>query len=144
MSNDTAHLNDVERELLAKVPTQLFLNGKWVEASAGARFDVEDPATGLKLASVADATAEDGQTALTAAADTQEAWAVTAPRTRAELLRATFEAVTARADDLESSAAIEPRTSIPRTHVPRLAGSSSYTPVTCHPAARNVLITTLA
>lgn len=99
MSDDTSHLNDVERDLLAMAPTQLFLNGKWVDASSGATFDVEDPATGLTLANVADATAEDGQAALTAAADAQDAWARTAPRTRSELLRATFEAVTARADD---------------------------------------------
>jgi succinate-semialdehyde dehydrogenase/glutarate-semialdehyde dehydrogenase len=99
MSIDNQQLNDVERDLLAKVPTQLFLNGKWADASSGAEFDVEDPATGLKLVSVADATAEDGQAALTAAADAQDAWAATAPRTRAELLRSTFEAVAARADD---------------------------------------------
>jgi succinate-semialdehyde dehydrogenase/glutarate-semialdehyde dehydrogenase len=92
-------LADVERDLLKKVPTQLFLNGKWVDASSGARFDVEDPATGLTLASVADATAQDGHTALDAAADAQAAWASTAPRARAELLRATFDVVTARADD---------------------------------------------
>ena len=96
MSNDTPHLNDVERDLLAKVPTQLFLNGNWVDASSAATFDVEDPATGLTLANVADATAEDGQAALTAAADAQVAWAHTAPRDRAELLRAVLRAVTAR------------------------------------------------
>ncbi|MCW2736254.1 NAD-dependent succinate-semialdehyde dehydrogenase [Nocardioides sp.] len=99
MSNDTSHLTDVERDLLAKVPTQLFLDGTWVESSSGDRFDVEDPATGLTLTSVADASAEDGQAALAAAVDAQDAWAATAPRTRGELLRATFEAVTARADD---------------------------------------------
>ncbi|MET0915135.1 MAG: NAD-dependent succinate-semialdehyde dehydrogenase [Jiangellaceae bacterium] len=105
MSNDQTQpaehteLASVEQDLLKNVPTQLFLNGKWVEASSGARFDVEDPATGLTLASVADATAEDGAAALDAAANAQEAWAATAPRTRAELLRATFDAVTARADD---------------------------------------------
>ena len=99
MSNDASHLDDAERELLTKVPTQLFLNGRWIDASSGATFAVEDPSTGLTLTNVADATAEDGLTALTVAADAQDAWASTAPRTRGELLRATFEAVTSRADD---------------------------------------------
>ena len=99
MSNDASHLDDAERALLTKVPTQLFLNGRWIDASSGATFAVEDPSTGLTLTNVADATAEDGLTALTAAADAQDAWASTAPRTRGELLRATFEAVMSRADD---------------------------------------------
>ena len=99
MSNDASHLDDAERELLTKVPTQLFLNGRWIDASSGATFAVEDPSTGLTLTNVADATAEDGLTALTVAADAQDAWASTAPRTRGELLRATFEAVMSRADD---------------------------------------------
>jgi succinate-semialdehyde dehydrogenase/glutarate-semialdehyde dehydrogenase len=88
-----------EQDLLAKVPTGLFIGGSWREASSGDTFAVQDPATGTEIARVADATAEDGMAALDAAAAAQADWARTAPRDRAELLRAGFEAVTARAED---------------------------------------------
>ena len=37
---------DLERALLARVPTDLFIDGKWTPATGGATFDVLDPATG--------------------------------------------------------------------------------------------------
>ena len=58
-----------EAELLAKVPTGLYINGQWVEGSAKTPISVEDPATGKTLLTIANATAEDGMKALTAAAD---------------------------------------------------------------------------
>ncbi|MGL4745425.1 MAG: NAD-dependent succinate-semialdehyde dehydrogenase [Dermatophilaceae bacterium] len=86
-------------KLLDEVRTGLLIGGSWREASGGARFDVEDPATGEVLATCADATPDDGLAALAAAADAQPAWAAVAPRERGEILRRAFEAVTARADD---------------------------------------------
>ncbi len=88
-----------EQELLAKVPTGLFIGGEWREASGGHTIDVEDPATGKKLVSVASATPEDGAAALDAAVAAQADWARTAPRDRAEMLRAAFELITERADE---------------------------------------------
>ena len=41
--------------LLANVPTDLWIGGKWEKSSDGARFDVIDPATEQKIASVASA-----------------------------------------------------------------------------------------
>ena len=41
--------------LLANVPTDLWIGGKWKKSSDGARFDVIDPATEQKIASVASA-----------------------------------------------------------------------------------------
>ncbi|MEY4451728.1 MAG: hypothetical protein RLZZ380_849 [Actinomycetota bacterium] len=38
-----------EAELLAKVPTGLYINGQWVEGSAKDQIAVEDPATGKTL-----------------------------------------------------------------------------------------------
>ncbi len=87
-----------ESETLEKVPTGLFIGGEWREASDGATIDVEDPATGETLASVASATPEDGMAALDAAAAAQQDWAATAPRERAELLRSAWELITERAD----------------------------------------------
>src|SRR3978361_23991 len=88
-----------EKELLDKIPTGLFIGGEWRDSSDGSTIDVEDPATGKTLTSVASATAEDGVAALDAAVAAQSDWAATAPRERAEILRSAFELITARADD---------------------------------------------
>ncbi|TDC56644.1 NAD-dependent succinate-semialdehyde dehydrogenase [Jiangella ureilytica] len=91
---------DHERAVLSGVPTDLLIGGGWRAASSGERFDVEDPSTGEAVASVADATVDDGLAALGAAAEAQASWAATPPRERGELLRGAFELVTERADDL--------------------------------------------
>jgi succinate-semialdehyde dehydrogenase/glutarate-semialdehyde dehydrogenase len=89
------------------VPTRLYIDGEWRDASGGGRFVVEDPATGEAIAEVADATAEDAKAALDAAAGAQDSWARTAPRKRAEILRAGFEAITARADEFATLMTLE-------------------------------------
>lgn len=88
-----------ESALLASVPTALLINGEWRPAAFGKTFDVEDPATGKVLLSIADAGPEDGMAALDAACAAQEAWAKVPPRKRSEILRRAFELVTARAED---------------------------------------------
>ena len=88
-----------ENELLARIPTDLYVGGEWRPASTGARFDVVDPSTGEPIASVADASPEDGEAALAAAHEAQRAWSRTPPRQRGELLRRAFELVTERADE---------------------------------------------
>lgn len=88
-----------EAELLASVPTGLFIAGEWRDSHSGATFPVLDPATGEVLARVADASPEDGAAALDAAAAVQASWAATAPRERAEILRSAFDLVTERAED---------------------------------------------
>ena len=78
--------------LLADVPTDLWIGGKWRKASDGARFDVIDPATENKIASVASATVDDAKAAVDAAADAFPAWAAQeaarARRDSAQSLRA--------------------------------------------------------
>jgi succinate-semialdehyde dehydrogenase/glutarate-semialdehyde dehydrogenase len=88
-----------EKRVLDLVPTGVFVGGEWRESSSGKTLDVNDPATGKVLKTIADASYEDGQAALAAAHEAQADWAKTAPRVRAELLRAAFEKVTAMADD---------------------------------------------
>ena len=88
-----------EAELLAQVPTGLLIDGQWRDATGGKTFEVEDPATGKVLLSIADASTEDGAAAMDAAAAAQDSWAQTAPRVRGEILRRAFELVTARAED---------------------------------------------
>ncbi len=88
-----------ESELLAKVPTQLYINGAWVDGSSGHTIDVLDPATGEVLAKISDASVEDGKAAMDAAAAVQEEWAKTPARVRGELLRKAFERVQELKDD---------------------------------------------
>jgi succinate-semialdehyde dehydrogenase/glutarate-semialdehyde dehydrogenase len=88
-----------EKRVLDLVPSQLYIAGKWVDAENGATFDVVDPSTGKVLKTISDASPADGMKAMAAAHETQQSWAKTAPRVRAEILRAAFEKVTAMADD---------------------------------------------
>ncbi len=92
-------LTDSEKSLLARVPTGLFIDGKWRDSSDRRTVDVEDPSTGEALAAVADATIADGKAALDAAVAAQPEWAATPPRDRGEILRAAFQEITAHADD---------------------------------------------
>ncbi len=88
-----------EKELLAKVPTGLFIGGTWRDSADGTTLDVEDPSTGETLTSVANATVADGRAALDAAVAAQAGWAATSPRDRGEILRKAFEALSARAEE---------------------------------------------
>lgn len=88
-----------EKRVLDLVPTGVYIGGEWRESSNKQTLDVTDPATGKVLKTISDASYEDGQAALQAAHEAQADWAKTAPRVRAELLRAAFEKVTAMADD---------------------------------------------
>ncbi|WP_295790469.1 NAD-dependent succinate-semialdehyde dehydrogenase [uncultured Microbacterium sp.] len=96
-----------ERAFVAGLPTDLFIDGAWRPASTGDRFDVIDPSTGDVLATVADASVEDGDAALAAAHRAQESWGRTAPRERAEILRRAFDIVTARAEDFALAMTLE-------------------------------------
>jgi len=62
--------------LLAHVPTDLWIGGKWRKASDDVRFDVIDPATENVITSVASASTEDAKTAVDAAQNAFEGWAV--------------------------------------------------------------------
>lgn len=89
-----------ESRVLAGVPKGLLIDGRWRPAGSGRELEVEDPATGVVLASVADAGTEDAVAALDAAARSQKAWAASAPRERGEVLRRAFEAMVEAKDDL--------------------------------------------
>ena len=89
-----------EADLLGRVPTGLYIDGAWTDATGGRTFTVYDPATGEVLREIADASPEDGIRALDAAVAAQEGWAATAPRARAEILRRAFDLVQERREDL--------------------------------------------
>lgn len=81
--------------------TELF-DGKWRGASDGRHFDVINPADETKLASVASATEADGLAAVEAAHAAMKSWAAKQPSERAEILRRTFDLMTARRDATSS------------------------------------------
>jgi succinate-semialdehyde dehydrogenase/glutarate-semialdehyde dehydrogenase len=89
-----------EREVLDRVPTQLYIGGEWRDATGGGTLPVEDPATGETLVAVADGLLDDAMAALGSAADHQAEWAATPPRDRGEILRGAYERLVERADDL--------------------------------------------
>jgi len=93
--------------LLADVPTDLWIGGKWRKSSDGGRFDVIDPATENKVASVASATVEDAKAALDAASAAFPGWAAKKPRERAEVLRKSFELIMRDAERLAKLITIE-------------------------------------
>jgi succinate-semialdehyde dehydrogenase/glutarate-semialdehyde dehydrogenase len=76
--------------------TNLYINGTWVEGAEKTRFDVINPATEEVLASVASAEVADADAALDAAEAAMALWAAQTPRHRSEVLRKTWELMTAR------------------------------------------------
>src|ERR1700755_3197646 len=86
--------------LLADVPTDLWIGGKWRKASDGQRFDVIDPATENVITTVASASVDDARAAVDAAEAAFEGWPGRKPRERAEILRKAYEVIMAQAERL--------------------------------------------
>ena len=78
----------------------LFIDGTWVPASDGARFDIVDPATGATVGAVASATRDDTRRAIDAAAAAFPAWAALTAKERAAILRRWYDLIVDAADDL--------------------------------------------
>src|SRR4051794_11788999 len=89
-----------EQSVVAGVPKQLYIDGKWRDGAEGGTIEVEDPATEEVIAEVADGNRDDAKAALASAAEHQAEWQHTPPRERGEILRRAFEAMTERADEL--------------------------------------------
>jgi succinate-semialdehyde dehydrogenase/glutarate-semialdehyde dehydrogenase len=89
-----------EHTVLETVPTQLFIGGRWRDASEGSTLPVEDPSTGETLVEVADATVDDAKAALAAAHETFQTFRNHPPRERGDILRRAYDLITERADDL--------------------------------------------
>ena len=78
--------------------TQLYIDGQWVDGNG--TLDVIDPSDGSVIAKVATAGDTEIEAALAAADRAAPAWAKTAPRVRAEMLRKAFELMIQEADYL--------------------------------------------
>jgi succinate-semialdehyde dehydrogenase/glutarate-semialdehyde dehydrogenase len=98
---------DFSLDQLPDLPLDLWVGGRERTASDGGRFDVVDPATGGVLTAVADGTVQDAIAAVDAAEAAAAGWAATAPRERAEVLRRSFELMTARSDQLAHLISLE-------------------------------------
>jgi succinate-semialdehyde dehydrogenase/glutarate-semialdehyde dehydrogenase len=81
--------------------------GRKQPAVDGLTFSVEDPATGRHVASVSDGRSADAAAAVNAAAEAFPGWSRTAPRQRSEVLRAAFELMVARSEDLAGLISLE-------------------------------------
>jgi succinate-semialdehyde dehydrogenase/glutarate-semialdehyde dehydrogenase len=90
-----------------RIPTDLLIGSKWEEGTGKTRIPVVNPSTGDTLTSVANATVADAIRAIDAAQNAATAWAATAPRARAELLRACFEKMVANVDWLAQLISLE-------------------------------------
>jgi len=89
-----------EQAVVDGVNAKLYIGGRWREATGGGTLAVDDPSTGQTLTEVPDATPEDADAALGAAADAQGDWAATTPRERGEILHRAWRLMDERVDDL--------------------------------------------
>ncbi|MBC9926392.1 MULTISPECIES: NAD-dependent succinate-semialdehyde dehydrogenase [unclassified Leucobacter] len=88
-----------EQDLLDRVQTGLGIGGTWQPSSSGATLDVQDPATGETIKTIADATVEDAVRALDAAVAAQDSWAATSSRARSNILRRAFDLLMERKEE---------------------------------------------
>jgi succinate-semialdehyde dehydrogenase / glutarate-semialdehyde dehydrogenase len=80
--------------------TDAYIDGTWVPAENGARFEVRDPASGEVLAHVADANDADARRAIDAAARALPAWRKKTAKERAAILRKWFDLIMTNQEDL--------------------------------------------
>lgn len=66
--------------------TQLFIDGAWIDARAGGHVDVDDPASGKRVAHVSDGGEADVQAAIEAAGRALPGWRGLSARERADIL----------------------------------------------------------
>jgi succinate-semialdehyde dehydrogenase / glutarate-semialdehyde dehydrogenase len=79
---------------------QSYLNGEWIDADSGLRFDVDNPADGSVVGSVPDCGATETRRAIEAANAALPAWRAMTAKQRSALLRKWYELMLLNADDL--------------------------------------------
>ncbi|MEO6973173.1 MAG: aldehyde dehydrogenase family protein, partial [Rhodoferax sp.] len=78
--------------------TDALINGQWIKGAS--RFDVLDPATGLKLADVANLGPRDAEVAIAAANQAWPAWRAKTAKQRHAILMKWFQLLMANQEDL--------------------------------------------
>ena len=89
------HLNDS-----ALLRQQAYIDGEWVDAADGSRFEVNNPADGSVLANVPAMGVTETRRAIEAAATALPAWRARTAKERATILRKWFELIMAHLEDL--------------------------------------------
>ncbi len=84
---------DARSSLIAR--RDALIDGLWVEADSGARFSVQDPASGAVLGEVPDMGAAETRRAIDAAARAFPLWRATPAKERAKIMRRWFELILA-------------------------------------------------
>lgn len=84
-----------------------FINGKWVKATANARFAVHNPANAQTIAMVANLNGADAQEAISAADMALKGWRSKLAKERAAIMRKWFELILTHADDLATLMTVE-------------------------------------
>ncbi|MEV4811771.1 aldehyde dehydrogenase family protein [Micromonospora avicenniae] len=87
--------------------TGLYLDGRWVTSADGATLPVHNPATGEVIATVPAGTAADVDRAVAAARAAFDGWAATPPAQRAAHLDRLHAILSARADEIARTVALE-------------------------------------
>ncbi|MEP7156984.1 MAG: NADP-dependent succinate-semialdehyde dehydrogenase [Betaproteobacteria bacterium] len=80
--------------------TQSYVNGEWIEADSGRRFDVDNPADGAIIGSVPECGGAETKRAIDAANAALPAWRVLTAKQRSLLLRKWYDLMLQHADDL--------------------------------------------
>jgi succinate-semialdehyde dehydrogenase/glutarate-semialdehyde dehydrogenase len=96
MNTQTSPLSLLKDPTLLK--TDALINGEWIQGSN--RFDVLDPATGIKLADVANLGPAEAEIAIAAANAAWPAWKAKTAKERSIILRKWFDLLMANQDDL--------------------------------------------
>src|SRR6476620_4696799 len=79
---------------------EAYIDGSWVSADSGRRFNVDNPATGGVIATVADLGSDETKQAIAAAARAFEGWRATSAQERASCLRRWTDEILRNREDL--------------------------------------------
>src|SRR5690606_16301917 len=90
----------IELQNKALLRHQGYIDGRFVDADSGARFGVDDPATGERLAEVADMGTAETKRAIEAAHRALPAWRGKTAKERAAVLRRWNDLILANTEDL--------------------------------------------
>jgi len=92
----------VQHQTTSAGERRMFIDGTWVEASTGARYDVPNPATEETIGSAPDATVDDMDRAIGAArrAFDEGPWPRTSQRDRAKVIRSIADAMVRRKEEI--------------------------------------------
>jgi len=137
MHKDIVSSIRVDGEAPIDFPAQLYIGGRWRDASDGGTFGVVDPATGRELAAVASAAPDDGRAAVDAAQAAFAGWAALKPRERGEILRRCFETIMASREQLARLITLENGKALPDSRA-EIAYAAEFFRWNAEEAVRNI------